>query len=103
VRLTSAYLRAFNSGNPDTMRVFLEAWMMPDPNRSTAARVDTYKSMFAQHGPMQVMSHGALSPAELRVTVRTRQGDFTLITRPDSAHTEMARSITLTSTAGGHP
>ena len=103
VRLTSAYLRAFNSGNPDTMKVFLESWMMLDPNRPTAARVESYKAMFAQHGPMQVISHGALSRAELRVSVRTRQGDFTLIARPDSAHTEMARSITLTSTGGGHP
>ena len=95
VRLTSAYIRAFNTGNADSMRVFVESSMATEASAST---LNDYRTLFADHGPLTVSSHGMLTHAELRLNVKSRRGELVLTVKPDSVNAERLRSVSLSPT-----
>ncbi len=55
-RSSAAYLRAYNSGDPSTMRRFIESAVTADPARPLDARVQGYQALFADVGPLTPLS-----------------------------------------------
>jgi phosphohistidine phosphatase SixA len=100
-RLANAYLKAYNSGEADAMRAFLEASMIANPTRPLAARLDTYRKMFADYGPMTVVSLVSATESEASLKVQSKQGELTLTAATDSADTSRLRSVTVSRLSGG--
>jgi Beta-lactamase class C and other penicillin binding proteins len=80
------YLRAYNTGDPAAMGRFFETEAVSDPERPTSARVETYKSIFADNGRLDVMSVEDESPTSLHITARgARGGELSMIFTVENA------------------
>lgn len=79
------YVAAFNSGNRDTMRKFIENSMLPNPDRTTEQRLDTYHKLYTDHGPLVVHLATPTGTTEVVLGVQSKQGQIkvTVITLPD--------------------
>lgn len=70
-RVAEHYLRAFNSGDPETMKRFLESEAVSDSTRSVAARVDRYRSIYADNGKLTLTSVDDATPTSITITMST--------------------------------
>jgi hypothetical protein len=52
--LVRGYVAAFNSGDVNTMRKFVESSLIVNPERSTDERLKSYLKLFEDHGPLHV-------------------------------------------------
>ena len=102
-RVAARYLQAFNSGDTTRMRAFIEASLVPDPARPTEARLQTFARTFEDYAPLAVTRVVASAEDELMLAVRTRRGDYVLVTKTSPDQPGRARSIALGTAAGGHP
>ena len=68
------YLRAYNSGDPQTMARFFDTEAVSDPARPTAARVDTYRKIYEDNGALTIVSVDAATPTSISVTVSAAKG-----------------------------
>jgi CubicO group peptidase (beta-lactamase class C family) len=73
-RVAADYLRAYNSGDAETVRRFFEAEAVSDSARPTAARVERYKTFFADNGRLDLVSVDAATPTSLSVSVNAARG-----------------------------
>lgn len=76
--ITSEYIKAFNTGDEQKMKAFLEEWMVPSPNRSMEERLRTYKQLFTDHGQMTVTSVHDSQQLEVTLGMKSKIGDFRL-------------------------
>jgi D-alanyl-D-alanine carboxypeptidase len=72
-RIAGDYLRAFNTGEPDTVRRFFETEAVSDSTRPTAVRVERYKSIYADIGRLELVSVDSAAPASLTITVSSER------------------------------
>ncbi|MEP7067155.1 MAG: serine hydrolase domain-containing protein [Gemmatimonadota bacterium] len=79
-RIVGDYLRAYNSGDPAVMGRFFESEAVSNPARPTSARVETYKSIFADNGKLEVTSVDEATPKSVRITARDAQGGLLSMT-----------------------
>jgi hypothetical protein len=101
--LAAGYVEAFNSGNPEGMRRFIEESLVPVAERPTEVRLQGYAQLFEQHGPLTIVGVGSSAPDALELRVRSRVGDGTLrVAAAPQAHGR-AQSITFTFGSPGHP
>jgi CubicO group peptidase (beta-lactamase class C family) len=70
-RIAADYLRAYNSGEPDSVRAFFDTEVTADSTRPTAVRVERYKSIFADNGRLELVSVDDETPISLTITVNT--------------------------------
>jgi hypothetical protein len=73
-RIAGDYLRAFNSGEPDTVRRFFETEAVSDSTRPTGVRVERYKSIYADIGRLELVSVDSAAPASITITVSSERG-----------------------------
>jgi D-alanyl-D-alanine carboxypeptidase len=66
----AAYLRAFSSGNADEMRAFITARVMPN-GRSIDDRLQQYRMMFADMGPLTLRGVRTAPDGSLVIEVRS--------------------------------
>ena len=92
-RLAGMYLHAFNSGEPDQMRAFIDKALVADPTRSTDQRVETYRTTFGDHGPLQIVGTESAQHNEATIRVRSKRGDFNLIVTVNPNDHARAESI----------
>lgn len=95
-RLAGLYLHAFNSGDADQMRAFIDKSLVADPNRSTEQRVETYRTMFNEHGAISVVGTESALHNEARIRVRSKRGEFSVIVTvspSDHARAESVRMV----------
>jgi phosphohistidine phosphatase SixA len=78
-RLGGLYLHAFNSGDAEQMRTFIDKSLVIDPNRSTEQRVETYRTMFSEHGAISIVGTDSALHNEARIRVRSKRGEFSVI------------------------
>jgi len=103
-QLARAYLDAFNSPDSTRMRTLVERSLLPNPARTTEARMETWRKTFAMLGPLTVIGVRSSTPNELVLDVRSRGGNLTLTTVVSADQPSRASSITIGGTIqGSHP
>jgi phosphohistidine phosphatase SixA len=97
-RLAGLYLHAFNSGDAEQMRRFIEKSLVVDPNRSTEQRVETYRTMYRDHGAIAIVGTERAAHNEATIRVRSNRGEFsvTVTVSPD----DHARALSIRMAAG---
>jgi phosphohistidine phosphatase SixA len=101
--LAREYIAAFNTGNPETMRAFIESTMLPNAERSTAQRLETYTKLFEQHGPLSVQTIEDSQSTEVTLGVQSKLGHGRLTLRSSDAQPMRVAAVTFTFMQGGHP
>jgi CubicO group peptidase (beta-lactamase class C family) len=94
------YLGAFNSGDGERMRAFLQEFAVPNPARSLDERVQGYRSIYENTGFLRLLGVDASSEAQLTVRAQSAlQGELQLIftVEPQAPH----RLVSVQIEAGG--
>jgi phosphohistidine phosphatase SixA len=78
-RVAGLYMHTFNTGDAAQMRAFIEKSLVPDPNRTTDQRVETYRTMFDQHGALQPLGTERAEHNEATIRVKSKMGEFSLV------------------------
>ena len=94
-QLAGYYLHAFNSGDPQQMRAFIDKSLVADPNRSTDQRVEAYRKLFDEHGPFSIIGTDSVSHHAASVRVRSKRGELSLIVTLSANDRARAESIRL--------
>ena len=92
-KLAGLYLHSFNSGDAATMRKFIEASLVPNPDRPTEARMQTWQTLLAQHGTLTIVGTESASATQAVIRVRSKQGEFNLVVEvsPDPSRAASVR------------
>ena len=98
--IASEYIKAFNSGSDDSMKVFLGSWMRPNPDRTIDERVRGYRQLFAEHGPLTVIAVHENAQIEVVLGIKSRVGEFRLTVKSSEDQPMKGSSITLASLQG---
>lgn len=103
-QIARRYLDAFDSGDSARMRQFIETSLLPNPDRPTEARLQTFAETFQRIGPLAVTGVRASSADEIALDVRARGGPLVLTVKTSPDRSGRAASITIGGTMrGGHP
>jgi phosphohistidine phosphatase SixA len=103
-QIARRYIDAFNSGDSVRMRQFIESSLLPNPARSTEARLQTFATSFQNFGPLTVTGVRTSSADEIMLGIRAKGGDFVLTAKASPDQPARATSIVMTGTIqGGHP
>jgi CubicO group peptidase (beta-lactamase class C family) len=88
-RIAAHYLRAYNSGESDSVRRFFDTEAVSDSTRPTALRVERYKAIYADNGKLELATVDEATPTSLTVTVNGAQGhsmSMTFTVEPAEPH-----------------
>lgn len=96
------YVAAFNTGRDDRMREFLETWMLPNAARTLQERLDTYRRLFTDHGPLTVVSIHETQALQVTLGMRSRRGTFRLTVTSATDQPMRGQSVTFTMQEGTH-
>jgi CubicO group peptidase (beta-lactamase class C family) len=94
------YLAAFNSGDPEQMRAFLQEFAVPNPERSLDERVQGYRSMYGELGFLRPLAVDGSSDTQLTLRMRSAlQGELQMLftVQPQAPH----RLVSIQIEAGG--
>jgi phosphohistidine phosphatase SixA len=91
--LARQYIAAFNTGDPDRMRAFIETSFAPDPSRPLDERLKSYAKLFADLGALSVSAIERSEPTELIANVTSKRGVIRLTVRSSVAQPMRATSI----------
>lgn len=94
------YIAAFNSGDRERMKAYIESWMLANPARTMDERLATYASLFADHGPLTVVKVDLSESLEVALGVKSKRGNFKLTVKTSEAQPMRAQSVTFTMTEG---
>lgn len=100
--LAKDYIAAFNTGDRDKMRAFIESSMQANPDRSIEQRLDLFMKLFEEHGPLSL--HGVLvsESTELTLAVISRRGPVRVTVKSSEAQPMRVSSITFAVMEGSH-
>ena len=101
--LAREYIAAFNSGNRERMRSYIESYMVANPDRPIEQRLEQYVKLFEEHGPLSVLMIGNSQSTELTLGARSRRGALRLTVRSSEAQPMRASSVTFSYSEGSHP
>jgi phosphohistidine phosphatase SixA len=103
-QLAARYIDAINSGDQARMRHFIETSLVPNPNRSTEERLQTFTKTHRDWAPLTVTGVQASAPDEITLRVAAKIGAVLLTAKAAPDQPGRATSITMTGTMpGGHP
>jgi phosphohistidine phosphatase SixA len=92
-RVAGLYLHAFNSGDEAQMRQFIESSLVPDANRTTEQRVETYRELLKQHGHFAIVGTDSATASEATIRLRSNQGELQLLVTLSPHDSSRASSI----------
>jgi phosphohistidine phosphatase SixA len=101
-KLAAAYIAAFNSGDAARMRAFIESSMLVLPDRPIEARLQTYGTLFEDHGVLAVTGLQSATDDAVALQVRSKRGDIIVTVTASSTQTGRAQSVTFAVPGGGH-
>ena len=100
--LAREYIAAFNSGSPDKMRAYIDAYMVTDTARPTGERLKSYAKLFDEHGALSVVMVNSSTALEVVLGMKSRRGTFRLTVKASDAQPMRASSVTFTLMEGSH-
>lgn len=92
-KLAGLYLHNFNSGDDAQMRAFIEKSLVIDASRPTETRLETFRAMFKEHGPITVVGTVSATATEATIRAKSRRGEFNLVVTVSPTDAERASSI----------
>jgi phosphohistidine phosphatase SixA len=101
--LARDYITAFNSGDREKMRAFIESSMLANQARPTEERLKSYAKLYEEHGPLSVHTVQDSKATEVTLGMRSKRGNFRLTVTSSEAQPMRATSVTFAFTQGGHP
>jgi hypothetical protein len=87
------YVAAFNSGDVNTMRKFVESSLIVNPERSTDERLKSYMNLFEDHGPLSLVSVDSASATKVILGMRSKRGTLSLTLAASDADPMRAASV----------
>jgi len=96
------YIKAFNSGNTDKMRAYIESWMVVNPARTLEDRLQTYTQLFHDHGELTIVSVESSQALEVVLGMRSKVGNFRLTVKSSETQPMRAQSVTFAMPQGAH-
>lgn len=93
-RLARGYLAAFNSGDSNVMRTFLESTLVADPTRPTEERMKSYSKLFDDFGALHPTSVDSSNARSVTLGVQSKRGPLVVIFK--AAETDAARLASVT-------
>jgi phosphohistidine phosphatase SixA len=100
--LARVYIEAFNSGSAESMRAFLDAYMVADPARPTDERLKSYAKLFEDHGPLSLTSVDSSAALQVVLGMKSRAGNLRLTVKASEASPMRVSSVTFAYLQGGH-
>jgi phosphohistidine phosphatase SixA len=73
------YLRVFNSGDAARMRQFYDSSVVPNPERSSEQRMETYDRLKTEVGPLRILSAEVAEDGRVAVKAETLTGTPTTV------------------------
>lgn len=101
-RLAGMYLHSFNTGDAEQMRAYTEMYLVADPGRTTAQRVEAYKTLFQNHGAFSIVGTVSATEKEAVIQLKSKQGDVRLTVTMSETDPKRAASIRMAAMQG-HP
>lgn len=100
--MAQLYFDAFNSGNRETMKKFIESSMIASADRPIEQRLDTYMKLFADYGILAVHLVEKTESTEVVLGVQSKAGQMrvTVSTLPEEPM--RVKSVTFASYQGSH-
>jgi phosphohistidine phosphatase SixA len=92
--LVRGYVAAFNSGDVNTMRKFVESSLIVNPERSTDERLKSYLKLFEDHGALSLVSVDSASATKVTLGMRSKRGTLSLTLAASDADPMRAASVT---------
>ena len=102
-QLARRYVEAFNSGDSAKARAFIETSLLPNPDRPTELRLETWAKTFRDYGPLTVVGVRSSSPEQIILDIRAQNRDYVLVAKPSTNQPGRAESISIGTITGGHP
>ena len=101
--MAQLYFDAFNSGDRETMKKFIESSMIASPDRPMEQRLETYAKLFHDYGPLALHAVEKKESTEVVLGVQSRQGPMrvTVATLPEEPM--RVKSVTFALYQGQHP
>ena len=96
--IAQEYIKAFNTGSEDTMRAYIDAWMLANPARTMEERLQTYSQLFKEHGALTVVQVESSQALEVVLGMRSRMGNFRLTVKASEAQPMRAQAVTFAMT-----
>ena len=100
--IAQEYIKAFNSGNTDTMRAYIDSWMVVNPARTMDERLQTFAQLFRDHGELTVLSVESSQALEVVLGMRSKVGTFRLTVKSSEDQPMRAQSVTFAMLQGTH-
>jgi phosphohistidine phosphatase SixA len=92
--LLRGYITAFNSGDANSMRTYLQTAFVPNPSRSMDERTAGYLKLFEEHGALSLVSVDSSTASAVTLGMHSKRGPLTLTLKV--ADTDPARAASVT-------
>lgn len=93
-QLAHGYIGSFNSGEAAAMRSFMQSSFVADSTRPIEARVASYLKLFADHGPLSLVSIDSSTATRIVIGMQAKTGPLTLTIEASDADPKRAKSVT---------
>lgn len=88
------YIEAFNSGDLNKMRTFVESSLVGDPARPTDERIKSYAKLFEDNGALSLVSVDSSTATRVALTMTSQRGVLVLTVTSSDAQPMRAASVT---------
>ncbi len=100
--LAHGYISAFNSGDANAMRTFIQSSLVANPQRPVEERVKTYLKSFDDFGPLALVSLDSATATQVTLGVRSKRGALSLTVRTSDTDPQRAASVTISALGAHH-
>jgi hypothetical protein len=90
------YIAAFNSGDANKMRTFIETSFIADPARPTDERMKSYAKLFDANGPLSLVSVDSSAQTLVALGMTSKTGALRLTVKTSDDNPMRAASVTFT-------
>ncbi len=101
-RIARQYVAAFNSGDAERLRAFIETNLLADPTRTTETRLQSLTKLWTEFGPLSIDAIHGSEPGEMILGAQTKKGAVRLTVKTSPEQPGRAASISFAYGVGGH-
>jgi phosphohistidine phosphatase SixA len=93
-RLARGYFAAFNSGDANTMRAYLESSFVANPARPIDERIKSYLGLFEEYGALSLVSIDSSTATKVTLGTKSKRGALLLTLQTSDVDPIRAASVT---------
>jgi phosphohistidine phosphatase SixA len=100
--IAQEYIKAFNTGSAETMKAYIDSWMVANPARTMEERLRTYSQLFEEHGPLTIVNVQSSQALEIVLGMKSKRGEFRLTVKSSEEQPMRAQAVTFAMLQGTH-